>query len=56
MPFESHLKKLIAKTANENFEADGRRMYKHACSIGLEGAVSKSRGSGCVSGRRLGER
>ena len=39
MPFDSHLKKLIAKTAIENFEVDGRRMYKHARSIGLEGVV-----------------
>ena len=39
MPFESHLKKLIAKTAIENFEVDGRKMYKHACSIGLESVV-----------------
>ena len=30
MPFESHLKRLIAKTAIENFEVDGRNIYKHA--------------------------
>src|SRR5258705_9786935 len=39
MPFDSHLKKLIAKTAIENFEVDGRKMYKHASSIGLESVV-----------------
>src|SRR6266436_9621924 len=42
MPFESHLKKLIGKTAIENFEVDGRKMYKHACSIGLESVVPSS--------------
>jgi bifunctional non-homologous end joining protein LigD len=45
---KSHLKKLIAKTAiqfSEGFEVDGREMYKHACSVGLEGVVSKVRDS-----------
>jgi bifunctional non-homologous end joining protein LigD len=34
------LKKLIAKTAiqfSESFEIEGREMFKHACTIGLEG-------------------
>ena len=48
------LKKLIANTAiqfSESFEVDGREMYKHACSIGLEGVVSKVRDSHYHSGR-----
>jgi bifunctional non-homologous end joining protein LigD len=43
---KAHLKKLIAKTAiqfSASFEVDGPEMYKHACSIGLEGVVSKVR-------------
>jgi bifunctional non-homologous end joining protein LigD len=41
-----HLKKLITKTDiqfSESFEVDGSEMYKHACSVGLEGVVSKVR-------------
>jgi bifunctional non-homologous end joining protein LigD len=48
------LKKLIAKTAiqySESFEADGPELFKHACSIGLEGVVSKVRDSKYASGR-----
>ena len=48
------LKKLIAKTAvqfSESFEVDGPEMFKHACGIGLEGVVSKVRGSRYSSGR-----
>ena len=40
------LKKLVAKTAiqfSESFEVDGPEIFKHACSIGLEGIVSKIR-------------
>jgi bifunctional non-homologous end joining protein LigD len=51
---KSHLKKLIAKTAiqfSESFEIDGREMYKHACSVGLEGVVSKVRDSRYPTGR-----
>jgi bifunctional non-homologous end joining protein LigD len=47
------LKKIIAGTDvqfSESFEADGREMYQHACSIGLEGVVSKVRDSRYVSG------
>jgi len=43
-----HLKKLIAKTSiqfSESFDVDGPEMYKHACTIGLEGVVSKVRDS-----------
>jgi bifunctional non-homologous end joining protein LigD len=49
-----HLKKLLAKTDiqfSESFEVDGREMYKHACSVGLEGVVSKLRDSRYSSGR-----
>jgi bifunctional non-homologous end joining protein LigD len=51
---KSHLKKLIAKTAiqfSDSFEVDGREMYKHACSIGLEGVVFKVRDSRYAAGR-----
>ena len=51
---KSHLKKLIAKTAiqfSESFEVDGPEMFKHACSVGLEGVVSKVRDSRYPSGR-----
>lgn len=51
---KAHLKKLIAKTDvqfSESFEIDGREMFKHACSIGLEGVVSKVRDSRYPSGR-----
>jgi bifunctional non-homologous end joining protein LigD len=51
---KAHLKKLVAKTAvqfSESFEVDGREMYQHACSIGLEGVVSKVRDSRYHSGR-----
>jgi bifunctional non-homologous end joining protein LigD len=48
------LKKIIAETDvqfSESFEVDGREMYKHTCSIGLEGVVSKVRDSRYASGR-----
>jgi bifunctional non-homologous end joining protein LigD len=48
------LKNLIAKTAiqySESFEVDGPEMFKHACSIGIEGVVSKVRDSRYASGR-----
>jgi bifunctional non-homologous end joining protein LigD len=51
---KAHLKKLIAKTDvqfSESFEVDGRKMFEHACAIGLEGVVSKIRDSRYVSGR-----
>ena len=48
MPFESHLKKLIAKTAIENFEVDGRKMYKHACRMASK-ALSPSPGTADTS-------
>jgi bifunctional non-homologous end joining protein LigD len=44
------LNKIIAETS-ESFEVDGAEMYKHACKTGLEGVVSKVRGSRYVSGR-----
>src|SRR3954449_3342319 len=48
------LKKIIAQTEvqfSQSFEVDGREMYKHACKTGLEGVVSKVRGSRYNSGR-----
>jgi bifunctional non-homologous end joining protein LigD len=42
------LKKIVAETEvqfSENFEIDGREMYKHACKTALEGVVSKVRDS-----------
>ena len=51
---KSHLKKLIAKTDiqfSESFEVDGGEIYRHACSVGLEGVVSKVRDSRYASGR-----
>jgi bifunctional non-homologous end joining protein LigD len=48
------LKKTIADTDvqfSESFEIDGREVYKHACKTGLEGVVSKVRGSRYASGR-----
>jgi bifunctional non-homologous end joining protein LigD len=36
---------------SESFEVDGREMYQHACSLGLEGVVSKVRDSKYNSGR-----
>jgi bifunctional non-homologous end joining protein LigD len=51
------LKKIIAETDvqfSESFEVDGREMFQHACSVGLEGVVSKVRDSRYVSGRSKG--
>jgi bifunctional non-homologous end joining protein LigD len=51
---KAHLKKLIAKTDiqfSESFDVDGREMFAHACSVGLEGVVSKVRDSRYASGR-----
>jgi bifunctional non-homologous end joining protein LigD len=51
---KAHLKKLIAKTDiqfSESFEVDGPAMYRHACSVGLEGVISKVRDSSYRSGR-----
>jgi bifunctional non-homologous end joining protein LigD len=48
------LKKIITGTDvqfSESFEVDGREMYQHACSLGLEGVVSKVRDSKYNSGR-----
>jgi bifunctional non-homologous end joining protein LigD len=48
------LKKILAETDvqfSESFEVDGREMYKHVCSVGLEGVVSKVRDSRYTSGR-----
>jgi bifunctional non-homologous end joining protein LigD len=51
---KTHLKKLVAKTDiqfSESFEVDGSKMFSHACSVGLEGVVSKVRDSRYASGR-----
>jgi bifunctional non-homologous end joining protein LigD len=51
---KAHLKKLVAKTDiqfSESFEIDGSEMFTHACSVGLEGVVSKVRDSRYASGR-----
>jgi bifunctional non-homologous end joining protein LigD len=51
---KAHLKKVIAGTDiqfSESFEVDGTEMYKHACTVGLEGVVSKVRDSKYSSGR-----
>jgi bifunctional non-homologous end joining protein LigD len=48
------LKKLITGTSiqfSESFEIDGQEMYQHACSVGLEGVVSKVRDSKYPVGR-----
>jgi bifunctional non-homologous end joining protein LigD len=48
------LKKFVDKTDiqfSENFEVDGREMFKHAGKTGLEGVVSKVRNSRYQSGR-----
>lgn len=51
---KAQLKKLIAGTDiqfSESFAVDGREMYAHACSVGLEGVVSKVAASRYNSGR-----
>jgi bifunctional non-homologous end joining protein LigD len=51
---KAQLKKLITKTDiqfSESFEFDGSEMFTHACSVGLEGVVSKVRDSRYASGR-----
>jgi len=48
------LQKLIAKTEiqfSQSFKVDGPEIFKHACSIGLEGVVSKVADSRYTSGR-----
>jgi ATP-dependent DNA ligase len=37
--------------ANEHIEADGPTVFAHACKMGLEGIVSKRKGSPYRSGR-----
>ena len=51
---KAHLKKLITGTDiqfSDSFEVDGPAMYKHACTVGLEGVVSKVGDSRYSSGR-----
>jgi len=51
---KTHLKKIIEGTDLQfsgSFEVDGPEMHAHACTIGLEGVVSKVRDSRYASGR-----
>jgi bifunctional non-homologous end joining protein LigD len=51
---KTHLQKLVARTDiqfSQSFEVDGAEMFKHACTIGLEGVVSKAADSRYHSGR-----
>jgi bifunctional non-homologous end joining protein LigD len=50
------LAKLLAKSApgiqiNEHIEQDGALVFEHACKLGLEGIVSKRKGSSYSAGR-----
>jgi bifunctional non-homologous end joining protein LigD len=48
------VKKITAETDiqfRESFDVNGGQMFRHACSVGLEGVVSKVRDSRYVSGR-----
>ncbi|WP_407170363.1 non-homologous end-joining DNA ligase [Bradyrhizobium sp. ORS 111] len=51
---KAELKKILGGTDiqfSESFEIDGRQMFAHACKLGLEGVVSKVRGSAYPAGR-----
>ncbi|MGY8706008.1 non-homologous end-joining DNA ligase [Bradyrhizobium sp. 18BD] len=51
---KAELKKIVGGTDiqfSESFEIDGREMFAHACRLGLEGVVSKVRGSAYPAGR-----
>ena len=51
---KAELKKILDGTDiqfSESFEIDGREMFAHACKLGLEGVVSKARGSAYPTGR-----
>jgi ATP-dependent DNA ligase len=58
-PLESRkatLKMILAKTGsgirfNEHMESDGETVFRHACTLGLEGIVSKRKDSTYCSGR-----
>ena len=48
------LNQLVADTGvqfSDSFEIDGQKMYQHACTVGLEGVISKVRDSAYVPGR-----
>jgi bifunctional non-homologous end joining protein LigD len=50
------LEMILAKTGpgirfNEHMEGDGETVFRHACKLGLEGIVSKRKGSAYRSGR-----
>ena len=51
---KAELKKILNGTDiqfSESFEIDGREMFAQACKLGLEGVVSKVRGSAYPTGR-----
>ncbi|MFB6417754.1 non-homologous end-joining DNA ligase [Bradyrhizobium tunisiense] len=51
---KAELRKILGGTDiqfSESFEIDGREMFAHACKLGLEGVVSKARGSAYPAGR-----
>ncbi|MCK1358935.1 non-homologous end-joining DNA ligase [Bradyrhizobium sp. 199] len=53
---KAELKKIISGTDvqfSESFEIDGRKMFTHACKVGLEGVVSKVRDSSYTSGSNI---
>jgi bifunctional non-homologous end joining protein LigD len=45
------LRSMLAKAGNEHLEGDGPTVFAHACRLGLEGIVSKRKGSSYRSGR-----
>jgi bifunctional non-homologous end joining protein LigD len=52
----ARLAKILARAApriqfNEHIEDDGATVFEHACKLGLEGIVSKRKGSPYTSGR-----
>ncbi len=51
---KAELKKILTGTDiqfSESFEIDGHQMFAHACKLGLEGVISKVRGSAYPAGR-----
>jgi len=53
---QAPLRSLLVKTGpglrwNEHIEGDGATIFRHACKLGLEGIVSKRKGSPYRSGR-----
>jgi bifunctional non-homologous end joining protein LigD len=51
---KAELNQLVADTGvqfSDSFEIDGQKMYQHACTVGLEGVISKVRDSAYEPGR-----